>query len=103
MATSSPALLDTLRKALLLQRDGKLARARSLYEKILKKEPGNVEATNLLGLCFLEQGYPKRALSLLERAVRLAPREARYRLNFLDCLEKLDDLPAVLAATEAMT
>ncbi|WP_349357553.1 tetratricopeptide repeat protein [Stappia sp.] len=101
MASSSPAPLETMRKALLLQRDGKIARARSLYEKILKKEPGNVEATNLLGLCFLEQGYPKRALNLLERAVRLAPQEARYRLNLLDCLEKLDDLPAVLAATEA--
>ncbi|WP_186396869.1 lipopolysaccharide assembly protein LapB [Stappia sp. TSB10GB4] len=100
MPPSPQSHLDQMRKALLLQRDGKPARARPIYEKILKQDPTNVEATNLLGLCFLEQGYPKRAAALLERAVALAPAEPRYRVNLLDCLERLGDTARLLALAE---
>jgi tetratricopeptide (TPR) repeat protein/ADP-heptose:LPS heptosyltransferase len=101
MPAPSSALLDQMRKALVLQRDGNVARARSIYEKILKKDPGNAEAVNLLGLCFLEQGFPKRALTLFERAIALAPAEARYRINRLDTLERLGDPEAAIAAADA--
>ncbi|WP_425086689.1 tetratricopeptide repeat protein [Stappia sp.] len=100
MPAPSPAILDQMRKALLLQRDGNVARARALYEKILKKDPGNTEAVNLLGLCFLEQGFPKRALSLFEKAIALAPTEARYRVNRLECLERLGEIDTASATAE---
>ncbi|MAA98253.1 MAG: hypothetical protein CMN87_06965 [Stappia sp.] len=101
MSMTPQALLEQMRKALVLQRDGKPARARSIYERILKQDPANSEATNLLALCFLELNYPKRALSLLERAISLSPDEARYHLNLADCHERFGDLPASLAAVEA--
>lgn len=100
MPALSQTTLTQMRKALVLQRDGKPARARPIYEKILKQEPDNAEAANLLGLCFLEQGFAKRALPLFERAVRLAPLEERYRINLLDGLDRLGDDGAQLAATE---
>lgn len=98
MPPSSQTILDQMRKALLLQRDGKPARARPIYEKVLKQDPGNAEATSLLGLCFLEQGYPKRAAALFERAISLAPGEPRYRINLVEALEALGETDAVLAA-----
>jgi tetratricopeptide (TPR) repeat protein len=101
MSMTPQALLEQMRKALVLQRDGKTARARSIYERILKQDPANAEATNLLALCFLEQNYPKRALTLLERAISLAPSEARYHLNLSDCHDRLGDQAASLAAIDA--
>jgi tetratricopeptide (TPR) repeat protein len=101
MSMTPQALLEQMRKALVLQRDGKTARARSIYERILKQDPDNAEATNLLALCFLEQNYPKRALTLLERAISLAPSEARYHLNLSDCHDRLGDQAASLAAIDA--
>ena len=101
MSMIPQALLEQMRKALVLQRDGKTARARSIYERILKQDPANAEATNLLALCFLEQNYPKRALALLERAISLSPSEARYHFNLADCYERVDDLSASLAALDA--
>lgn len=101
MQAPSPAILEQMRKALVLQRDGNVARARTLYEKILRKDPNNAEAVNLLGLCFLEQDFPRRALSLFERAIALAPDEARYRINRLDALERLGDHEAIMAAVDA--
>ena len=99
MPPSPQTILDQMRKALLLQRDGKPARARPIYEKLLKQDPGNAEATSLLGLCFLEQGYPKRAAALFERAISLAPGESRYRINLIDALEALGDTEALLAVS----
>lgn len=98
MPPSPQTTLDQMRKALLLQREGKPARARPIYEKLLKQDPGNAEATSLLGLCFLEQGYPKRAVALFERAISLSPGEPRYRINLADALEALGDTDAQLAA-----
>jgi tetratricopeptide (TPR) repeat protein len=100
MPAPDPANLERLRKALHLQRDGKIARARTIYEKILKSEPDNFEAANLLGMCFLEQDFPKRALPLFERAARLAPGEERYAVNLVDCLARLGEGADPLAAVE---
>ncbi|WP_084650120.1 tetratricopeptide repeat protein [Stappia stellulata] len=101
MSAPSPAVLEQMRKALVLQRDGNVARARTLYEKILRKDPQNTEAVNLLGLCFLEQDFPKRALALFERAIALVPNEARYRVNRLDALERLGDQDAAIAVADS--
>lgn len=98
MPPSPQTTLDQMRKALLLQREGKPARARPIYEKLLKQDPSNAEATSLLGLCFLEQGYPKRAAALFERAISLSPDEPRYRINLADALDALGDTDAQLAA-----
>ena len=101
MPAPDPANLEKLRKALHLQRDGKIARARAIYEKILKSEPDNAEAANLLGMCFLEPDFPQRALPLFERAVRLVPGEERYRINLIDCQTRFGDDMDPLAITEA--
>lgn len=99
--STSQAILEQMRKALLLQRDGNPARARSLYERILKQDPANAEATNLLALCFLELGYPKRSVSLLTRALALKPGEPRYHANLAEAHKRLGDPAAALAAVEA--
>jgi tetratricopeptide (TPR) repeat protein len=100
MPASSPATLDLMRKALLLQRDGKPARARPLYEKILKTEPGNAEAANLLALCFVEQGFPRRAISILAQLVAHPGATSRHLANLVDLVAEQDGAAAALVVAD---
>ncbi len=51
-----------------------LAQARAVSERILAASPGDVEATEILGIVHLQQGRPGDALPLLREVARARPR-----------------------------
>ncbi|SDU24501.1 lipopolysaccharide assembly protein LapB [Stappia sp. ES.058] len=101
MLAPSPAILEQMRKALVLQRDGKIGRARAIYEKILKKDPHNTEAAHLLALCFREQGFPARARAIVEGIIARPQADPRHHITLADICAETDDSPSALAAVEA--
>jgi len=65
-----------LQQALAWYQQGQLARARSIYEDILRSQPTNCDALNMLGFIRLQTNDPSGALSLFERAIALVPNHA---------------------------
>ena len=55
------------------QKEGRLDEAERLYRRILRQDPGNVDALRLLALISLKAGRDSEAESLLEKAISLAP------------------------------
>jgi tetratricopeptide (TPR) repeat protein len=66
-------------RATVLQRDGKLAEAATLYEELLRLSPDHVDALHNLGIIRIQQGRPAEAVGLIGRTVELAPESANPR------------------------
>lgn len=64
---------QALRRALALHQSGATAEARAIYEGILRRDPDDFDALNLIGLLALESGACEEALSRFERAVAVRP------------------------------
>ena len=64
---------DLLLRGLALHREGKIAEAEKLYDKVLKLNPASADALNLKGAIATERGQPAAALALLDRAVAALP------------------------------
>ncbi|MBS1258709.1 MAG: Cell division coordinator CpoB [Candidatus Scalindua arabica] len=64
---------DLFHEAFTLHNTGNLAKAASLYRKILKNEPKHVDANFLLGTLNIQQGKLKPATTLLKKAISLKP------------------------------
>ena len=62
-----------LKRALELHQAGKLADAGVLYRDILKIEPNNVDALNLMGVLLQQGGQLPTAITLLQKATEIAP------------------------------
>jgi predicted O-linked N-acetylglucosamine transferase (SPINDLY family) len=63
-------------RALGLHQAGHLAEAERLYQMILQWDPKHFDATNLLGMVFLQRGQFEQAEKQFRRAVKLNPRIA---------------------------
>jgi protein O-GlcNAc transferase len=74
-AKTIPALAQTVRQALALHRQGRLAEAERLYRAALAAQPRQFEALHFLGVLKLQQGDAGEALELL-RAATKAKRDA---------------------------
>ncbi|HEY0342488.1 MAG TPA: tetratricopeptide repeat protein, partial [Steroidobacteraceae bacterium] len=61
----------TIREAVSLHTQGKLAEAETLYRKVLRKDPDNFDATHLLGVVEMQRGRYAPAIELLSKAVSL--------------------------------
>ena len=62
-----------IKDAMKLQEDGKLDEARQQAKKILREDPGNINALNLMGGICMAQDAPNDAEAFLRKAVGLAP------------------------------
>ena len=62
-----------LQKAVALDQQGNLAGAMAAYQKVLSREPDNIDALFLLGRAYCQQGQFERGAELLRKAVSLAP------------------------------
>jgi choline-sulfatase len=110
------ALFGTLEDASALFVDRQYARAIPLFERILAKDPWNVDAALRLAIAHSSLGHDAPAIAAFDRAARLAPRsadvplyralhEARGRdwARALPVLERtVADTPERLAAVEAL-
>jgi tetratricopeptide (TPR) repeat protein len=56
-----------------LLKSGKLVRAKSILEEIIKNDSTNIDALYNLGMCFTELGQPEKAIPVLKRCVELKP------------------------------
>ncbi|HEY9838964.1 MAG: tetratricopeptide repeat protein [Candidatus Sericytochromatia bacterium] len=75
----------------------RLQEAEIIYRAILKLEPENAEALQLLGVLVAQAGQPEQGLSLLEQARRLAPDRPEIDLNFGAVLRQLGRMEEALS------
>ncbi|WP_159999933.1 tetratricopeptide repeat protein, partial [Roseomonas sp. 18066] len=77
---------------------GALAEAEPLYRAILRREPRQADAQNLLGLLHYQRGEHPAAVAALRRAVMLRPGAPEYHRNLGMALRAQGLLPEALAA-----
>jgi aspartate beta-hydroxylase len=99
MAPKSTAIEEAQR----LLRDGRLAEAERLYERVLTEAPQNVEALNIVALAALRRGDGQLARDLLIRATQTSASDARSWNHLGRVHDSFDDPGAARAAyTEAL-
>ena len=69
MTTPDPMLL----KAMKTHQAGRLAEARVMYERLLRRRPNDPDALNFLGMLQFQQGARAQAIELLRRSLKYAP------------------------------
>ena len=77
-----------LEKGIRLLKMGQFEEAIPIFEKILRKHPGNAEALHFCGLAMHQQKRHQEAVELIERAVARLPRPTFY-LNLALCYAAL--------------
>lgn len=70
-----------LARAVALHRDGRLADAAALYERVLRQTPGQVDALHLLGLILGQAGEVEAGIGLIRRAVAGDGRQAAFHAS----------------------
>ena len=98
MQPAAAWLAEKLQRALVLQQQGDLARARYIYEKILKAQPRHVTALNRLGVIAAQTDDFNRALYLFDKAIEIDPANAVAHGNRGLALHRLEQLDASLAS-----
>jgi predicted O-linked N-acetylglucosamine transferase (SPINDLY family) len=76
----------TLERALQDARSGRLAEAIASVRTVLRVQPRNADALQMLGLFLTQDGQQQQAVIQLERAVAIAPQVAGYRNNLGNAL-----------------
>jgi tetratricopeptide (TPR) repeat protein len=64
---------ERVQSGLAAHRQGDLAEAERSYESVLKRDPDNFDALQLLGTIAVQRGQLSRGLALLDRAIALKP------------------------------
>ncbi|WP_209003798.1 tetratricopeptide repeat protein [Labrenzia sp. CE80] len=82
--------MEKMHKALAYQKQGEIEKAQRLYKQVLKKVPSNPDANHLLGVCYRQLGFPKRALEFIQKAIKLADDRAPFYANLA---RTMSDLP----------
>ena len=80
----------TLQRALHDAQSGKLDAAIASVRTLLRVQPKNTDAMQMLGLFLSQQGQTQQAVAQLERAVAIAPNVAGYRNNLGNALAGLE-------------
>jgi tetratricopeptide (TPR) repeat protein len=88
---------DPLRLALEHHRQGRLAEAAQIYQRVLSEQPGHADALHLLGVVALQQGDPRRAVGLITQAVAGNPGSAVYHANLAEACRVLGRLDQAVA------
>jgi tetratricopeptide (TPR) repeat protein len=77
--------------ALALQRDGDIAKAAGIYERLLRDNPNDPQALHYLGLAYMQLGNLPGASDLLERSTKLDPADANALNDYGIVKSKLGD------------
>jgi SAM-dependent methyltransferase len=84
------AIADLMAQAALFHQRGQLQQARDICNEILAREPGQVNALNLLGLTFQASGQHKTAAKTLSKAVAADELNPACHYNLASSLEALN-------------
>jgi tetratricopeptide (TPR) repeat protein len=77
-----------------------LPRAEAIYRQVLAVEPGNADATHLLGMIAQASGRLAEAVDLMQRAIGRAPRVPHYHANLANALRDSGRTADAIAAYE---
>lgn len=95
---------DLLLRGLALHKEGKVAEAEKLYDKVLKLNPASGDALNLKGALATGRSQHAAALALLDRAAAAMPGYPEVHFNRAIALSALDrDEEALAAYAKAIT
>ena len=78
--------------ALVHQRNGKLQRARYLYDKILEIDPRNSDAIHLIGMIEYSSHKYDLAIARIEKAIKFNPGIPDYHINLTSCYIAVSNL-----------
>ncbi|WP_150526521.1 tetratricopeptide repeat protein [Roseibium sediminis] len=92
--TKPATTLDKLKEGLALQSAGDYDKAQRIYKQILKKVPNNQDALHLLGVSYRQQGFPKRAVDYIEKAIRIDPNQGAFYANLARAKSDIPNIPA---------
>ena len=76
-----PQVIQMLRQAFGLHQQGQLAQAETLYREALTIQPDNPDALHFLGVLESQRGRREAGLSLIDRAVKVNPRNTAAFYN----------------------
>jgi len=87
MVTKAPmSLSGWLKQARKYQQQGQLLQAVPIYQQILKRRPRHAEASDDLGMIYVNQGRVTEALPLLKTALEAKPADVKRWLRYADAL-----------------
>jgi predicted TPR repeat methyltransferase len=92
-----------LMKAVAVHKAGRIAEAKKIYERILKRRPEDPDALNFLGMLEYQRGEKRRSRALLEKSVCSAPRNPHAWLNLGNVRMAEGDTDEAAAAYEHAT
>ena len=92
---------DVLAEALAHHRSGRLAEAAAGYEAVLGTVPDHPDALHLLGVVYLQAGYPREAEARIRAAIRADQDVADYHDNLGSALRALNRAEEAEAAHRA--
>lgn len=69
-----------------LQRQGRLAEAAEIFQRVVAREPRNADALHLLGVTFGQMGRPQEAARLIGTAVEIRPSNPYMQVNLGNAL-----------------
>jgi tetratricopeptide (TPR) repeat protein len=72
---------QNLRQAVSFHSAGDIRKAQKLYKSVLKIIPKDANALNLLGMSYIQTSKPQKAVEILRKAVRAAPKAAQVQAN----------------------
>ena len=99
MSSPDPMLL----KAMATHRSGRIAEAREMYQRILRRRPRDPDALNFLGMLEFRDGKPARGIELLQKSVRSAPGNPHAWQNLGNMLVQAGDPEGAAQAYERVT
>ena len=79
-------MTESLQRAIAAHQSGNLAEAERLYRDVLAAEPDQVDALALLGVALDAAGDPAQAIAYIEKAIRLDPNAALFKLHLGNAL-----------------
>ncbi len=90
--SAGSAIQRTLRAALEHHQASRLTDAERLYRDVLRQDPRNTDALNLLGVVVSQGGRKEEAIDLMRRAIALRPNFPGAYSNLGQALKELDRL-----------
>ena len=96
--TGPPGFSSPLQEAIALHQRGKLNPARKIYREVVLRQPGNVDALELLAQAAAELGDFAEAARMLTRAAAIRPDKLEVQFNLGAAERKLNKLPEAEAA-----
>jgi len=86
---SADGLLNLIRLGVAHHQQGQLTQAETYYQRVLKVDPSNVDANNLLGVIRAVEGKSEEALSYIEIAFNQVPNSPLILMNYGNVLSEL--------------